>query len=167
MTTRIETQRLILRRGTPADADAVVSIWCDPVVMMFMHGPRDPDQVRTAFLDECANDAANVTMWVVEERSTSEVVGDCGLMRKTIEGVDELELIYLFGKGVWGQGYATEAAMAVRDHAFSALDAPRIVALIVPDHAASIRVAQKIGMHHEKDIERPSRLMRLYQIEAR
>ena len=77
-----------------------------------------------------------------------------------------MELIYLFQKGVWGQGYATEAATAVLDHAFSVLDAPRIVALIAPDHAASIRVAEKIGMRHARDVERPSRVMRLYQIDG-
>ncbi len=74
--------------------------------------------------------------------------------------------MYLHAKRAWGQGYATEAATAIRDHAFGALGLPRLTALIVPTNAASIRVAEKIGMQHARDIERPSRMMSLYVLKA-
>jgi RimJ/RimL family protein N-acetyltransferase len=46
---------------------------------------------------------------------------------------------------------ATEAATAVRDHAFLDLKLPRVISLIHPDNIASRRVAEKIGMTHEKE----------------
>ena len=52
----------------------------------------------------------------------------------------------------WGKGYATEAAGAVRDYGLGVLGRRRLVAIIDPQNAASIRVAEKIGMHFEKEV---------------
>jgi ribosomal-protein-alanine N-acetyltransferase len=49
------------------------------------------------------------------------------------------------------QGLATEAARAVRDHAFDHLQLPRVISLIHPDNIASRRVAEKNGMTPEKE----------------
>lgn len=52
----------------------------------------------------------------------------------------------------WGRGLATEATTAVRDLAFDTLKLDRLIALIDPANARSIRVAEKIGMSHEADV---------------
>jgi ribosomal-protein-alanine N-acetyltransferase len=52
----------------------------------------------------------------------------------------------------WGSGYATEAAIACRDHAFTELGRERIISLIEPNNLASIRVAEKIGESYERDV---------------
>ena len=49
-------------------------------------------------------------------------------------------------KTSWNQGIATEAATAARDLAFARFAVARLVAIIHPDHVASRRVAEKIGM---------------------
>ncbi|WP_281408609.1 GNAT family N-acetyltransferase [Rhizobium tropici] len=46
----------------------------------------------------------------------------------------------------WGKGYATEAAKPVLDHAFQTLKLDRVIADIAPGNAASVRVAQKLGL---------------------
>ncbi|WP_395517807.1 GNAT family N-acetyltransferase [Pseudorhizobium flavum] len=46
----------------------------------------------------------------------------------------------------WGRGYATEAAQTVLTYAFQTLGLDRVIADISPHNAASIRVAEKIGM---------------------
>ena len=51
----------------------------------------------------------------------------------------------------WGQGFATEAARAVRDYAFETLRLPRLVALIDPGNVRSIRVAERIGLRYDRD----------------
>jgi RimJ/RimL family protein N-acetyltransferase len=55
-------------------------------------------------------------------------------------------------RSAWGRGYATEAARAVRDFAFGDLGMQRLIAIIDPSNIASIRVAEKIGMHHDAEV---------------
>jgi RimJ/RimL family protein N-acetyltransferase len=161
--TRIETERLIIRRVRPGDVDVIVAIWCDPEVMTFMGGPRDPEKVRQLLLEECVAPARQFALWAVEERDTRRLVGDCGLLPKRIDQREEIEIVYLIARAHWGRGLATEAAATVRDHAFCSLGLSRLVALIDPDNGASRRVAEKIGLVHERDVVRPGgRTMRLH-----
>jgi len=81
------------------------------------------------------------------------VIGYCGLFFfPDIEGQAEVEIGYRLARSVWGKGYATEAAKAVRDYAFNVLRLERLIAMIDPSNIASIRVAEKIGMHYEKEV---------------
>ena len=80
-------------------------------------------------------------------------MGYCGLFFfPDIDGQAEVEIGYRLARAVWGKGYATEAAQAVRNFAFTTLDIKRLIAMIDPSNIASIRVAKKIGMHYEKDV---------------
>ena len=47
----------------------------------------------------------------------------------------------------------TEAAWAVADYGFSRLNLSRLICLIDPENRASVKVAEKIGMVFEKEIE--------------
>ena len=73
-------------------------------------------------------------MWAVEERSTGELVGRIGLFNP--EGWPGFELGWVLGTAYWKRGYATEGARRVLD---------RVISLIYPANAASIRVAERIG----------------------
>jgi len=73
------------------------------------------------------------------------VIGHCGLLPKTINGRDEVELVYVIVPAFWRRGYATEAAAAIRDYAFQTLGVLRLVCLIDPANTASERVALKTG----------------------
>jgi [ribosomal protein S5]-alanine N-acetyltransferase len=66
-----------------------------------------------------------------------------------VNGTDEIEIAYRLHPDYWGQGLATEAAQAVRDHAFRDLRLTRVVSLIHPDNLPSRRVAEKNGMNVE------------------
>jgi [ribosomal protein S5]-alanine N-acetyltransferase len=59
----------------------------------------------------------------------------------------------LLGKKFWGQGFATEAALAIVQHAFQKLDLSRLICLIDPENLASIKVAQRIGMKLEQKVD--------------
>lgn len=59
------------------------------------------------------------------------------------------ELMYVFRRNAWGQGYATEAARALLDFGFSQLKLHRIHATCRPENRASWRVLEKLGMHNE------------------
>lgn len=162
----IETDRLLIRDLKPGDVDALVALWTDPDVTAFMGGPRVEAELREILeVDLRSPSAEPFDLWPVEEKATGQVVGDCGLLAKEIDGQQEIELVYVFAKAAWGTGYATETALALRDHAFRGMGLARLVSLIEPENAASERVALKAGLRHEKDILRPGgRLMRLYSV---
>jgi len=103
-----------------------------------------------------ANNSDPVAIWCTTERSTGEVIGDCGLLKKEIDGKPEVEVFYLIAKRHHGNGFATEAAIAICEYAFTELGLSRVVALIDPKNLASIRVAEKASLSHERNVLRPS-----------
>ena len=64
----------------------------------------------------------------------------------------ETELGWGLEHVAWGHGYATEAAIAVRDWALREVQPRRLISLIHPENVRSIRVAEKIGEHYQHDI---------------
>jgi RimJ/RimL family protein N-acetyltransferase len=77
-----------------------------------------------------------------------------------------INLGYRFAVEAWGQGYATELANAALALAFDTLRLPEVFGLVRPDHAASIRVLEKVGMQpfgvlDDVSGKAPSRVMRI------
>ena len=79
----------------------------------------------------------------VEEKGSGKSLGNCGLMRR--EGLDVPDLGYAFLSEAHGQGYALEAARGVVEFARQHLGMPRLLAIVNPDNAASIRLLRKLG----------------------
>ena len=152
----IETKRLILRRLVIADHEALDALFADEEVMESSNdGPLNTKGVGTWLKDQIEGYQKNsgIDILAVELRSTSEVIGYCGLTKfPDIDGATEIEIGYRLIRKFWGYGYATEAASAVRDYAFSELDLPRLVALIEPVNRRSVAVARKLGMTYEKEV---------------
>lgn len=86
--------------------------------------------------------------WLVESITTAEFVGYCGI--RPHDWLSEIEMGWHLKKTFWKQGLGTEAALSVRDLGFDRFGLDRLVALIDPENVASIRVAQKVGMHVEQ-----------------
>ncbi len=152
---RLETPRLLIRRLEPGDVDALVALWTDPDVTHYLGGPRDPARVRASMeADAAAAEPPAMDLWTVVEKATGRVVGNCGLLEKTVDGQAEVELVYALARWAWGHGYASEAAAAVCRHAFEGLGLRRLVSLIDPPNTASLRVAARVGMHLEGETVR-------------
>ncbi|MHC4959924.1 MAG: GNAT family N-acetyltransferase [Planctomycetota bacterium] len=150
---RLQTGRLTLEPSAAEHADLVADLWADADAMRYMAGPRDRDKVKAVVI------AGTPDAWSVFETASGAYVGDCFIHDKELEGAVDKEIVYVIAPAFWGRGYATEAAQSVLQH----VALPRVTALIHSENAASIRVAQKLGMRHERDIERPDgRRMRLY-----
>jgi RimJ/RimL family protein N-acetyltransferase len=87
--------------------------------------------------------------WAVERRDDGAWLGQIGFadfkrdMEPSIEGLPEMG--WIFGVHAQGQGYASEAALAALRWADATLDESEIVAIIDPENAPSIRVAEKAG----------------------
>jgi hypothetical protein len=150
----ITTERLLLRHFHVLDAGAMYRVFGDPEVMRFGDGVQTKDWVENWVLT-CLE---RYRIWgfgpyaVIETRSR-EVIGYCGLFYfPDVGGQPEVEIGYRLARPAWGRGYGTEAASAVREFAFKTLGLKRLIAIIDPSNLASIRVAEKIGMHYEKEV---------------
>ncbi|MDJ0976645.1 MAG: GNAT family N-acetyltransferase [Planctomycetota bacterium] len=151
------TERLILRHLRQQDVDRAMRVWCTPEVIAFMPAGKNPEKLRRHIEEEVAvpydqRPAINYLACFIG----AEMVGDVGLVEKEVDGTDEVELVYVVHPDHWGQGYATEAARAMCQHAFGTLGLDRLIALIKPGNASSIRVAEKAGFVLERDTVRPS-----------
>lgn len=146
----LETERLMLRPFREADLDAWAAIEADPEVMRFMGGPRD----RACAWRDMAMHLGHwmlrgYGLWAAEEKAGGALVGRIGLINP--EGWPGLELGWLVARSHWGRGLAPEGARAALGHAFEAVGAERVISLINPDNAASIRVAEKLGARFERE----------------
>jgi ribosomal-protein-alanine N-acetyltransferase len=151
----LETPRLRLRGTRLADIPALIALWTDPEVTRYMGGPRGEAALREGLIRAADDPLAEVyDLWPLEEKATGQVIGHCGLIRKQIEGTDEVELVYVVARGRWRRGYGSEIAEALKRHAFDTFELDRIVSLIDPENIASQRVAEKIGMRLEKEVVR-------------
>ena len=150
----IETERLVLRHLEPADLDDLFALYSDPEIRRyFPEGILTHEETREE-LEWFLNghpDHPDLGLWATIHKASGQFIGRCGLLPWQIDGRDEVEIAYLIDKRFWGQGLATEAAAAIRDYGFSRLGLSRLVCVIDRDNAASIRVAEKIGMAFEKE----------------
>ncbi len=93
------------------------------------------------------------TQFAVIIRETRELIGYCGFFLQNVDDVDELEIAYRLHPDSWGRGIGSEAASAVRDHAFGTLGVDRVISIIHPDNKRSQRVAEKNGLSVEKETQ--------------
>lgn len=150
----IETERMVLRRLTHADAEPLYRLQRNPNAGRFIGGDPGPweewaERFRArwpAYYDE-----HGFGLWAAVRRSDGAVMGRIGLLAQEIDGAREVEVGYALDEPFRGAGYATEAAVASRDWGFRNLDVPHLVSIIDPRNAASIHVAEKNGMTLWKD----------------
>ena len=153
--TILETTRLILRPMKAADIDALLVIFTDPQVMAaFDEEPFNREQMSRWLgrnLDH--QEKYGYGLFSVLLKENGLLIGDCGLEVMEVDGIQVAELGYDFRSDYWNQGYATEAASAVRNYAFDVLELPQLISLIRVHNAASQRVSEKIGMARISEFE--------------
>lgn len=121
--------------------------------MRFSSGPYDREQT-VAFIEKLIGweRAGLPTQFALFTRAENAFIGYCGFYHHPSEGIEDVEIGYRLHPAFWNRGLATEAARAVRDHAFGDLKLPRLISLVHPENAPSRRVAEKNGMRVEKEI---------------
>jgi ribosomal-protein-alanine N-acetyltransferase len=152
----LETSRLILRRLEPEDLDSLWALYCDPEVSKYIpDAPRTYEEAREELEWHQHGDPKNPEfgLWATINKESGEFIGRCGLLPWTIDQREEVEVAYLLARASWGQGLGTEAAQGIADYAFEKLNLSRLVCMIEPENYASIKVAEKIGMALEKEMQ--------------
>lgn len=154
----LTTERLSLRHFHILDAEAMMQVFGDPEVMRFGDGVQTPEWIQN-WISTCLqryHQTWGFGPYAVVEKQSPEPIGYCGLFYfPNVDGRPEVEIGYRLRRSAWGQGFATEAARAVRGYAFNILGMQRMIALIDPSNMGSIHVAEKIGMRYEKDVMLP------------
>jgi RimJ/RimL family protein N-acetyltransferase len=151
MTPILETRRLKLREFAHDDLEDLAAMVGDREQMTFYPRPKTRDEAAEWINGNLAlYDDYGFGFWLIEAVATSGFLGYCGVRPLVLEGTSEIEIGWHTKKTCWNQGIATEAATAARDLAFERFGLARLVAIIHPDHAASRRVAENIGMHDER-----------------
>jgi len=139
---------------TPGDADAFFALNSDPEVMRFTGEPPlcSLGQAREAIEAYPDFRVHGFGRWgcflrvpdAVTGSSAGAMIGFCGLKR--LAEFDAVDVGFRFLPQYWGRGYATEAARASVAFGFGTLGLDRIIALVLPENGASIRVIEKLGM---------------------
>lgn len=166
MIPELVTERLLLRGLELADLDAYAAICADPEVRRYLGDGRPLE--RSAAWREMAFllghwGLRGFGQWAVVQRENGELLGRAGLWQP--EGWPGLEVGWVLGRPYWGRGFATEAALAGLNHAFSVLGAQQVISLIHPENERSIRVAERLGERYERQVELSRTPHRLYGIE--
>jgi ribosomal-protein-alanine N-acetyltransferase len=147
----LETERLILRKMAPNDAEAVFAYASDPEVSRYTlwETHRSIEDSR-AFLKLITAKYENggEPDWGITYRGDGYLVGACGLVNWEAEHA-RAEIGFVLSRRYWGRGFMPEAVRAMFRFGFERMNLNRIEARCIAENAASARVMEKAGMAYE------------------
>ena len=150
--TIIETDRLILREYTMDDFDDLYEILSDPETMAHYPSPYDADgTVRWLKWSLDNYQKYGFGLWAIELKRSGKFIGDCGITMQNIDGQNLPEIGYHINKNYWRQGYAKEAAKAVRDWIFKNTSFYEVYSYMTYTNIASYSTAASVGMKRIKE----------------
>ena len=152
----LETKRLLLRHLTPDDLNDLFALYRDDEVIQYIpDAPKSYEETKEelVWIIKEYYGRYGFGLWAVILKETGSFIGRCGLIPWTIEDHEEVEVAYALIRKYWGKGLGTEAAQAIARYGFVHLHFSRLICMTVSENHASIRVAQKIGMTFEKEVE--------------
>lgn len=147
-----QTDRLILRELQPADAAFIHAVLNDADFLANV-GDRNVRTLddATAYIESgprASYAQHGFGLWAVELRDGGTVAGICGLLKR--DALDAPDVGFAMLPAHRGRGYASEAALATLAHGRDQLRLQRVLAIVKPQNAASIRVLEKLGMVRER-----------------
>lgn len=143
----LETKRLYLREMAQSDFPLLCRHLQDAEVMYAYEHAFSDVEVQEGIdkqFQRYEKDGFGVMAVILKENG--ELIGQCGLSMQPCEDREILEIGYIFQKEYWHKGYATEAAIACKEYAFTELNADEVFSLIREDNFASQNVARRNGM---------------------
>ncbi len=162
----LETDRMLLRRFTEADAGPLAALYSDPRVMRFITPePHSLAEVQATILPEYLQEyrelADGLGSFAAIERETGQMAGGFSLKPANSYGLTGgTELGYRLYPPFWGRGLATEGAHALIGLAFEQLHLDRVVATTMADNTGSWRVMEKCRLRRVRTFYYPdARLM--------
>ncbi len=147
-----ETERLMFREMAQSDFQDLAEILQNPKVMYAYEHLFSKQDVQE-WLDRQIGRYRKYGfgLWAVQLKASNAMIGRAGLTMQPYKDTEVLEIGYLLKESFWHCGYAREAACGCKKYAFERLNADTVHAIIKADNAASIRVAESIGMRKEDE----------------
>lgn len=143
----LETKRLRLEPIADADVAALVRLWGEEAVARYLWIDHAVTLDAVAHVVTTSNkdfQKEGYGVWALRHKDDESLIGICGLRR--VEGKEWIEILFSLRQRYWGRGLGTEAAFAVLEFAFSTLRLDRIVAMVDPSNAASVRILKRANM---------------------
>lgn len=154
----LETERLILRRLTPDDAEFILELLNDPDWLRFIgdRGVRTVEDARAYIRNGPMEMYARLGMGLclVEVKEGGVPAGICGLLKR--DYLDNVDIGFAFLPASRGKGFAYESASAAMEYGRNALGLDRIVAITSPDNERSGKLLEKLGLHFERMVRLPN-----------
>jgi [ribosomal protein S5]-alanine N-acetyltransferase len=154
---RLATERLICERLQPQDADDILAMMLDPRVGRTLwtspHPPSEDDVLAKLRSDIAHWERHGFGIWLLRDRAGGETVGRGGLAVSHVTGIEEVEVEWAIVSERWGQGLATELALASVRVALARLALTQLIAITLPHNAASRRVMEKAGFRYDRELE--------------
>lgn len=152
MSVFLETPRLVLRDKTMDDVDFLASLYADPRVMRWIGDgatyARDEVEARLNAVMAIERGPGH-ERWnafkIAVRKDDGACLGQVGMLRCEIDRAPAVEIGWWLAPFAWGSGYATEAATALRDHAFDALGIAELSIVLHAQNARSVAVALRLG----------------------
>ncbi len=150
--TRLESERLILRRFRDSDLAPFVAYRNDPEVARYQSWDSFDEREARAFIREMASVQPGVPgewfQFAVESKEARELVGDCALQ---IDGQEpyRAELGFTLAREHQGKGFASEAVSCLLDYAFASLELHRIFAIADCRNKPSWTLLERVGLRQE------------------
>lgn len=143
----LEMERLYLREMNQFDYEALSKMLQDEETMYAYEGAFSDDETQE-WLDRQIDryNEYGFGLWAVVLKETDEMIGQCGLTMQPWKDKQVLEIGYLLQRAYWHNGYATEAAKACKEYAFTKLGADEVCSIIRDTNTASQKVALRNGM---------------------
>lgn len=138
----LETERLILRKMTLADAQDLFEIWSDPQVteMTGVQPDQKIEQTKNRIVNYFIPD--RLILWGLEEKVSHKMIGFIEIHPNG----DQADLGWMLNHQFWGQGLMPEAARCICQLAFEQLNLDILTASCKAGNRNSTRVMEKIGM---------------------
>lgn len=145
----LHTQRCVLRQWKDTDLAPWAAMNADPAVRRYFPSVLSAEQAG-AEAGRCREAMAQRGwgLWALELPGEFAFAGFVGLMVPHFDApfVPAVEIGWRLTPAAWGRGYATEAARAALEFAFTRLGLHEVVAITVPANEPSRRVMQRLGM---------------------
>lgn len=150
--TRIESERLILRRFRDSDLGPFVAYRNDPKVARYQSWDSYDEQDARTFIREMESAQPGVPdewfQFAIESKEMGLLIGDCALQ---VDGQESYraEIGFTLAREHQGKGFASEAVSRLLDYAFEALELHRVVAITDCRNEPSWALLERVGLRRE------------------
>ncbi len=153
----LETERLLFRTHEAQDEADFIAMHTDPEVRRYMGGQAwSIEKAQARFRDEYLGRPTEIFgLWATILKEEAKYIGACGIRAGKVP--TETNLGYILARPCWRRGFASEAARAFIEVAFTRMRSERLLADVEKGNDASEHILQKFGFKYVSREEIPGR----------